>query len=112
MKRIAVVGGSLAGLSAVRALRKQGYDGSLVVVSEEAGPPYDRPPLSKTFLTGEMTEAEIGLLAEDETLDADWRSGVAATGLRPSRRSVALSDGSELAVDGVVVATGARPRMP
>ena len=112
MKRIAVVGGSLAGLSAARALRKEGYDGGLVLISDEAGPPYDRPPLSKTFLAGEATEAEIGLLRAGETFDADWRGGVSATALRPASRSVELSDGSELTVDGVVIATGARPRMP
>jgi NADPH-dependent 2,4-dienoyl-CoA reductase/sulfur reductase-like enzyme len=112
VKRIAVVGGSLAGLSAVRALRKQGYDGELVLISDETGPPYDRPPLSKSFLAGEVTEAEIGLLAPGEILDVDWRAGVAATGLRPADRSVELSDGGVLTVDGVVIATGARPRMP
>lgn len=112
MKRIAVVGGSLAGLSAARALRKQGYDASLVVISDETRPPYDRPPLSKSFLAGEVTEAEIGLLNAGETLDADWRTGVAATALHPDRGTVALSDGTELAVDAVVIATGARPRLP
>jgi NADPH-dependent 2,4-dienoyl-CoA reductase/sulfur reductase-like enzyme len=112
VKRIAVVGGSLAGVSAARALRKQGYDGSLVLVSEETGPPYDRPPLSKSFLAGEVTEAGIGLLSEGESFDADWRAGVAATGLHPSGRSVELSDGTGVAVDGVVIATGARPRLP
>ncbi|HEX8092866.1 NAD(P)/FAD-dependent oxidoreductase [Jatrophihabitans sp.] len=112
MRRIAVVGGSLAGLSAARALRKQGYDGSLVLISDETGPPYDRPPLSKSFLAGGVSEAAIGLLGAGEDLDADWRTGVAATGLDPASRSVSLSDGSGLTVDGVVVATGARPRMP
>jgi NADPH-dependent 2,4-dienoyl-CoA reductase/sulfur reductase-like enzyme len=112
VKRVAVVGGSLAGLSAARALRKQGYDAGLVLISDETRPPYDRPPLSKSFLAGEVTEAEIGLLNAGETLDADWRTGVAATGLHPSRGTVALSDGAELAVDAVVIATGARPRLP
>jgi len=59
-----------------------------------------------------VTEAEIGLLRPGETLDADWRTGVAATGLHPASRSVELSDGSEVTVDGVVIATGARPRLP
>ncbi len=112
MRRIAVVGGSLAGLSAARALRKQGYDGNLVLVSDETAPPYDRPPLSKSFLAGEVSEAEIGLLSEGETLDAQWRTGVAATGLDPAGRRITLSDGTELAVDAVVIATGARPRLP
>jgi NADPH-dependent 2,4-dienoyl-CoA reductase/sulfur reductase-like enzyme len=112
VKRIAVVGGSLAGLSAARALRKQGYDGGLVLIADEAGAPYDRPPLSKTFLAGEVTEAEIGLLGVEETFDAEWRTGVAAVALRPADRAIELSDGTEVSVDGVVLATGARPRLP
>lgn len=112
MNRVAVVGGSLAGVSAARALRKQGYDGELVIVGDETEPPYDRPPLSKSLLAGETGEDGIRLLREGETLDADWRTGIAATGLRPSDRAVSLSDGSELTVDAVVVATGARPRQP
>ncbi|WP_442907004.1 FAD-dependent oxidoreductase [Kitasatospora sp. NBC_01250] len=47
MTSIAVVGGSLAGLSTVRGLRAEGYDGSITVIGEERHPPYDRPPLSK-----------------------------------------------------------------
>jgi NADPH-dependent 2,4-dienoyl-CoA reductase/sulfur reductase-like enzyme len=112
VNRIAVVGGSLAGVSAARALRKQGYDGGLVIVGDETEPPYDRPPLSKALLAGETGEAEIRLLRDGETLDADWRTGVSATGLRPADRSVSLSDGTELTVDAVIVATGARARQP
>jgi NADPH-dependent 2,4-dienoyl-CoA reductase/sulfur reductase-like enzyme len=82
------------------------------MVCAEPGPPYDRPPLSKSLLAGESTEAEIGLLGEGETFDADWRVGVAATALRPAESSVALSDGTDLRADAVVIATGARPRQP
>ena len=49
---IAVVGASLAGLSAARALRDQSYDGRIVVIGDEVHAPYDRPPLSKEFLAG------------------------------------------------------------
>ena len=112
MKRIAVVGAGLAGLSTARALRKQGYDGSLVLIGDETRPPYDRPPLSKSFLAGQVTEAEIGLLGGTENLDIEWRTGVAATALHPAGRAVELSDGTEVTADGVVIATGARPRMP
>ena len=50
MKHVAIVGGSLAGISTARALRAQGYDGALTVVGAEPHRPYDRPPLSKEFL--------------------------------------------------------------
>ena len=61
MRTVAVVGASLAGLSAARALRSQGYDGRLVLIGDETHRPYDRPPLSKDFLAGLTGEAELAL---------------------------------------------------
>lgn len=59
MRTVTLVGASLAGLYAARELRAQGYDGRLVVVGDEPPPPYDRPPLSKDFLTGRADEGEL-----------------------------------------------------
>ncbi|WP_375486225.1 NAD(P)/FAD-dependent oxidoreductase [uncultured Jatrophihabitans sp.] len=112
MRTIGVMGASLAGVSTARALRAQGYDGRLVVVGDEAHFPYDRPPLSKAFLAGTADRADLDLLGDDEALDIEWRTGIAAVGLDRARRSVGLADGSELVCDGVVLATGARPRRP
>jgi NADPH-dependent 2,4-dienoyl-CoA reductase/sulfur reductase-like enzyme len=109
VNRIVIVGGSLAGLSSARALRKQGFGGELVVVATEAHRPYDRPPLSKEFLAGTMGEAELALEGAEEQLDLTWRVGVSATHLGPER-TVELSDGTNERADGVVIATGARPR--
>ena len=103
-----MVGASLAGLSTARALRAQGYDGELVVVGEETCRPYDRPPLSKDFLTG-ADPADLALEADDEDLGITWRLGTRAVGLA-SGPVVALADGEELVCDGVVVATGAVAR--
>lgn len=110
MKHVAVIGASLAGLSAARALRAQGYDGALTVVGDESRRPYDRPPLSKQFLAGGVTEADLALEADDDDLDATWVLGTAAAALRPSAGTVELADGTWLDVDGVVVATGSRAR--
>jgi NADPH-dependent 2,4-dienoyl-CoA reductase/sulfur reductase-like enzyme len=110
VKHVAVVGASLAGLSAARALRRQGFDGTLTIVGAEQHRPYDRPPLSKEFLAGTVTAAELGLEAEDEDLAAEWRLGVAATRLDVAAGRVQLADGSNLDVDGIVVATGAAAR--
>lgn len=111
MRQITVVGASLAGLSTVRALREQGYDGRLVVVGAEPHLPYDRPPLSKAFLAGDATADDLALLGEqDAGLEVQWRLGTAAAGLRPAERAVVLADGSQVAADGVVLATGARAR--
>ena len=69
MRHVAVVGASLAGLSAETALQNKGFDGRLTIVREEARRPYDRPPLSKEFLSGDMTEADLALESVDDDLD-------------------------------------------
>ncbi|WP_326595394.1 NAD(P)/FAD-dependent oxidoreductase [Streptomyces sp. NBC_01803] len=113
MRSITVVGASLAGLSAVRALRAEGYDGDIVVVGEERHAPYDRPPLSKDFLKGDVDADALALGDADEyeDLEARWLLGERAVRLDPAARSVTLAGGRELRTDGVVIATGARPRM-
>lgn len=110
MRTVAVVGASLAGLSAARSLRKQGYDGRLVLVGDEPYRPYDRPPLSKEFLAGAIGEAELALERDDEDLRAEWVLGTRATGLDRTERTIRLADGRELRADGVVIATGAAAR--
>ena len=112
MRTVAVVGASLAGLSAARSLRKQGYDGRLVVIGDEPHRPYDRPPLSKEFLAGTVGEADLALESDDEDLRAEWLLGARAVGFRVdgAERVVLLDDGREVRADGVVVATGAVAR--
>ncbi|MCP3822423.1 FAD-dependent oxidoreductase [Streptomyces sp. A3M-1-3] len=110
MKSVAVVGASLAGLSAARALRRQGYDGRLVLIGDEPHRPYDRPPLSKEFLAGAIDESALGLEADGEDLDAEWVLGDRAVGLDRSGRSVRLANGRSVRAEGVVIATGAAAR--
>ncbi|WP_430541615.1 NAD(P)/FAD-dependent oxidoreductase [Streptomyces malaysiensis] len=113
---VTVVGASLAGLHAARGLRARGYDGRLVVVGEEYHRPYDRPPLSKEFLTGDGDPGEgLGTLAltdpeEEAELDAEWLLGVRAEALDTAAGEIRLSGGRALRTDGVVIATGATPR--
>lgn len=111
-RRIVVVGASLAGLRAAEVLRREGFDGDVTVVGDEPHAPYDRPPLSKQILTGEWELDRIGLAAAaDADLDLTWELGVAATGFDPVGRVLRLDDGRELHLDGLVIASGARPRM-
>ncbi|MFF1381347.1 NAD(P)/FAD-dependent oxidoreductase [Streptomyces sp. NPDC058308] len=112
MRTVIVVGASLAGLYAARELRAQGFDGNLTVVGAEQYPPYDRPPLSKDFLTGGGDEHQLALCDEEETaeLAAEWVLGTRARALDARGRTVVLDDGRTLAGDGVVIATGASAR--
>ncbi|MFE1341177.1 NAD(P)/FAD-dependent oxidoreductase [Streptomyces sp. NPDC058733] len=109
---ITVVGASLAGLSTVRALRAEGYDGGIFVVGEERHLPYDRPPLSKDFLKGDIDADALALGDADEydSLGVEWLLGERAVRLDPADCSLTLSGGRRLRTDGVVIATGASPR--
>jgi len=109
MRTAAVVGASLAGLSTARALRRQGFDGRLVIVGDEPHRPYDRPPLSKDFLAGKASDIGLGT-PDDEGLDFDWRLGARALRLNSRDRSIELSTGQTVRCDGLVIATGARAR--
>jgi NADPH-dependent 2,4-dienoyl-CoA reductase/sulfur reductase-like enzyme len=110
VRSVAVVGASLAGWSAARALRAQGFDGALTVIGAEAHRPYDRPPLSKEFLAGQVDAAGLALESDDEDLAASWRLGVSVAGLDAAAGAVTLEDGSRVRADGVVLATGASAR--
>lgn len=109
MERVVVVGASLAGLRAAQAVRAAGHRGSLVVIGDEVHPPYNRPPLSKALLAGAQTHDDcVFPVAAD--LGAEWRLGVAATGLDRAARAVELADGSSVPYDRLIVATGCRAR--
>jgi NADPH-dependent 2,4-dienoyl-CoA reductase/sulfur reductase-like enzyme len=110
VKSIVVVGASLAGLEAARALRAQGYDGRLDVIGDETHRPYDRTALSKDFLSGTAGIDDV-LLEGDDDLAAGWILGSAAVALDTGARQVVLADGRRVPADGIVVATGARARL-
>lgn len=112
MKNIVVVGASLAGARAVQSLRARGYRERIIVVTEEPEAFYDRPPLSKQFLRGESGPSEIELIepGERRALGIELRAGSRAVGLDLKGQRVSLDDGSAVAFDGLVIATGARAR--
>jgi NADPH-dependent 2,4-dienoyl-CoA reductase/sulfur reductase-like enzyme len=111
LQTIAIVGMSLAGLRAAETLRREGFDGRIVAIGDEPHLPYDRPPLSKEFLAGKSEARDIALRKDGvDELALDWRLGRRAKGVDVAARAVELDDGSAVAFDGLIIATGSTPR--
>ena len=113
---VTVVGASLAGLRAAETLRRDGFDGPITLIGDEAHEPYDRPPLSKQVLAGDWEPDRIALTPSDKLadLDLDLRFGTAAAGFDLASRTLRLTggenEGETLEVDALLIATGARCR--
>ncbi len=107
--RVVVVGASLAGLRGAEALRREGFAGQLTLIGDEPYKPYDRPPLSKQVLAGRLP-VEHTVLPRFQKLDAEWKLGVAATGLDLASRQVRLADGQQVGFDRLLITTGTRAR--
>ncbi|MFD7876380.1 NAD(P)/FAD-dependent oxidoreductase [Streptomyces sp. NPDC059766] len=108
--RIVVVGASMSGLRAAEQLRAAGWTGTVTVVGDEPHMPYNRPPLSKEVLAGKAPFESLAFTPKAAAADVEWRLGTKAVAARLAERTVTLDDGSTLAYDGLVVATGMRPR--
>jgi len=112
LRTVVVVGASLAGLRAAETLRHEGYDGRIVLVGAEAHEPYDRPPLSKQLLAGEQEPERLALRpAGFDDLQLDLELGQRAESLDLTDRTVTLAGDRRLSYDGLVIATGATPRL-
>jgi NADPH-dependent 2,4-dienoyl-CoA reductase/sulfur reductase-like enzyme/ferredoxin len=107
--RIVIVGASLAGARAAEVLRREGFAGSLTMIGDETREPYDRPPLSKQVLTGQVPP-EHTLLPRLREVEAELLFGTPATGLDVAGKRVRLADGREIGFDRVLLATGTRAR--
>jgi NADPH-dependent 2,4-dienoyl-CoA reductase/sulfur reductase-like enzyme len=105
MAQVIVVGAGLGGLRAAESLRGQGFD--VMVIGDERHLPYNRPPLSKEALKGGV-EVE-GLHFRRKHDDIDWRLGAPATGCSLASRMVMVDDAA-YPFDGLVIASGIRPR--
>ena len=109
---VVIAGGGLAGATAAFALRDRGFEGRVVLVSEEAEPPYERPALSKEYLRGEkpLEKVFVRPLADYETHDVELLRGRRAVTLDPTIRQLNLDDGTNLTYNALLIATGAVPR--
>ncbi|NHA67897.1 NAD(P)/FAD-dependent oxidoreductase [Phycicoccus flavus] len=109
---IVIVGAGLAGATAATELRDRGYTGPVVLVGSEEHPPYERPPLSKSFLLGE-DPFEKALVHPREWYaehDVDLRTGVTVTGIDTDAHTVSTT-GGDLTYERLLLATGAEPRV-
>ena len=109
---VLIIGAGKAGVQTASSLREQSFDGTITVVGDEPLLPYDRPPLSKSYLMGEETEDSIVLHGsayyDDQRIDL--LRGSPAVGIDRAASRVDLADGSWLSYTQLVIATGARPR--
>ncbi|MCW3007861.1 MAG: FAD-dependent pyridine nucleotide-disulfide oxidoreductase [Solirubrobacterales bacterium] len=113
-RTVAIIGASLAGANAAVTLRDEGFDGEILLVGEEPELPYERPPMSKQYLSGEQP-FESTLIHPAELYrerDIELRLGTSVTAVDARERAVVLADGSRLRADAILVATGARSRRP
>jgi len=112
MTHIVIIGGGVAAGTAAKTLRKEGFDGDVTIVSEEAHPPYQRPPLSKGYLAGKEGMDAVILQPTEWYAEQgmDLRTSTRAVSLDPTAHEVVLDDDSILGYDSVLLATGASPR--
>jgi len=110
-RQVVIVGGGLAGASAAFALREEGFEGKVVIVGEEDELPYERPPMSKTYLRGEdpIEKAHVRPEADYETANIELLRGHSVLSLDPGAKRLTSTAGS-LAYDRLIIATGAEPR--
>ena len=107
-----IVGANLAGGRAAQALRKEGFDGRLILIGAEPDPPYERPPLSKEYLRGEAPKEKLFIVPPafyDEN-DIELRLGEEAKRIDVQERAVELDSGERVSFDALLLATGGRAR--
>jgi NADPH-dependent 2,4-dienoyl-CoA reductase/sulfur reductase-like enzyme len=109
---VVIVGASVGGVRTAEALRRRGFGGRITLIGAEPHPPYDRPPLSKAFLTGHAAEGDLALL-DGERLDRlalELRLGERAVAVDVPARQVRLASGEPVCFGAAVIATGSLPR--
>jgi NADPH-dependent 2,4-dienoyl-CoA reductase/sulfur reductase-like enzyme len=109
---VVIVGASVAGVRTAEALRRRGFGGRITLIGAEPHPPYDRPPLSKAFLTGHAAEDDLALLdgERQDRLELELRLGQQAVAVDVPARLVRLASGEPVSFGALVIATGSLPR--
>jgi NADPH-dependent 2,4-dienoyl-CoA reductase/sulfur reductase-like enzyme/nitrite reductase/ring-hydroxylating ferredoxin subunit len=113
-RTIAIIGSGAAGTAAAAELRRRRFDGRVLLIGPEAARPYDRTALSKFVLSGDMQPDEVAPLREPDwfTRNDIERLAATVTGIDSAARQLHLSDGTTLAYDCALLATGAIAKQP
>jgi NADPH-dependent 2,4-dienoyl-CoA reductase/sulfur reductase-like enzyme len=101
----------MGGLRAAEALRNNGFDGQITVIGEEVHAPYNRPPLSKEVLAKEVTHEAVAFKLRAQVEDVIWNLGDPATSVDLEKQVVTTASGKTFEYDGLVIASGLRPRV-
>ncbi len=110
-KSVVIVGASMGGLRAAEALRNNGFAGQITMIGEEAHLPYNRPPLSKEVLAKEVTHEAVAFKLRTQVEDVTWHLGDPATSVDLDKKVVTTASGKSFEYDGLVIASGLRPRV-
>ena len=112
MDKIVIIGAGQAAAQAIGSLRAEAYAGALTVIGEEPFPPYQRPPLSKAYLSGEFARDRLFLRPESFYVESQCTMvlNTRATKIDRAAKRVQLSDGASVPYDRLLIATGARVR--
>ena len=108
-----ILGAGQAGGQAAASFRQLGYDGGILIIGDESYPPYQRPPLSKQYLSGDLAIERVYLRAEKFYTDKniEIRSNTRVASLDPQSKTVTTSGGDQINYDKLLLATGSRPRI-
>jgi 3-phenylpropionate/trans-cinnamate dioxygenase ferredoxin reductase subunit len=110
-KSVVIVGASMGGLRAAEALRNNGFEGQVTVIGAEVHAPYNRPPLSKEVLAKEVTHDAVAFKLRTQVEDVIWHLGDPATSVDLQTQVVTTNSGKAFDYDGLVIASGLRPRV-
>lgn len=111
-QRVVILGAGQAGGQCAASLRRNGFEGSIVMIGDEPHPPYQRPPLSKAYLSGEIEQDRLWVQPPEVWADQNvtLKLGICAQTIDRDSRTVELSDGTQERYDHLVLATGSRVR--
>src|SRR5699024_5538970 len=111
-KTIVIIGAGIAGLNAAENLRNEGYGGRVVLIDRDTHPPYDRPPLSKEFMTGDSSRDDISLHSTESLQDLriELKLGAEVVSIDSENHMVVTSQGEEILWEKLLIATGSSLR--